>query len=339
MKKTAFLLALGIIVFMVDLQASVKISFRLSGTYGYLMERAGDIDEARRGMESQLFNMNQQDRLTTTFNWKKPSRMNDFRAELLFRITRNFGISIGSGYILAKNQGSYSVDAYTSMSYDWYGQSLYEITTNTDYSRKYTLSAIPITLDAYFIMPLGKKETFKAFAHAGVGYYFGRLQHNLDMYLTFSSTDTANNMLIYESEETINAQFTEKTNSNSWGYHGGLGLDIKLTRLLSIGAEVYGRHVVFRDWEGSQVAKVEYKNKSWSIWYGERTSEESDTDSAYGNLWTYQAGSSDGNNSYTMMWVWDEEPEGYSFQNVRKSSINLNSYGISISLKLSFSLF
>ena len=112
-----------------------------------------------------------------------------------------------------------------------------------------------------------------------------------------------------------------------------------MTRILSIGAEAYGRRVVFSDWEGSSVAKSEYKYKSWSVWYGDYESEDTGTDSVYGNLWTYQTGCSDEGARYTQMWVLDEEPEGMCVHNVRKSSLNLNSYGVSVSLKLSFNLF
>ena len=182
-KSMVLLMAVGLVVLSGSLHANIKVSFKLSGTYGQLLEGAGDIDEMRRGMESQLLDMNQQDRYTTTFDWKKPSRSNDLRAELVFHITRNFGISVGSGYIFADSPGSYVVDYKYARDYG--NDHHYESNEYADYSQKYSLSAIPITLDAYVFLPIGKKETFTIFAHLGAGYYFGRLQHNMDMDETF----------------------------------------------------------------------------------------------------------------------------------------------------------
>jgi hypothetical protein len=333
----AFLMVICLAVMSGSLWGAVEVSFKLSGSYGSLMDGAGDVEEARKGWESYFFDLNQQDRYTTTFDWKKPKVTNDFRAELMFRITRNFAFSVGSGYISAKNPGSYTMDFNSAEDYgDIYH---YEDHEHANYSQKGTLSAIPITLDAYIFLPIGKKETFTVFAHIGAGYYFGRLRLNLDVDGTMNYIDTTSGELTYQRDSTQNLQMTQKTNSSSLGFQAGLGFDIKLTRFLSIGAEAYGRQVVFRDWEGKMVTKSEYAYKSWSTWGGESEDAHSDTDSTYGNLWTYQSGCSDENNRYTTMWVLDEKPEGECYHNVRKSSINLNSYGVSVSLNLRFKLF
>jgi hypothetical protein len=336
-KLTVFLLVLGFIAMPGYLRSSVEISFKLSGSYGSLMDGAGDVEEARTGWESYLAEVNQLDSYTTTFDWKKPKRTNDFRAELMFRISRNFAVSIGSGYLVAKNTGFYTIEYNASVDYG----NIYHYDNHeyVGYSQKGTLSAIPITLDAYLLIPIGKNEPLTIFAHVGAGYYFSKLRYDLDMDGNTNYEDTTNNELTYKRDVTQSIQTTEKTNSNSWGYHGGLGLDIKLTRFLTIGAEAYGRQVVFKDWEGSLVSKLKSESKSWSIWSGDYENGYDDTDSTYGSLWTYQVGCSDETNPYTMMWVLDEKPEGSCYQNVRKSSINLNSYGVSVSIKLRFNLF
>jgi len=295
-KNIMLLLVMGMALLSGGLWAGVEVSFRLSGTYGHLVDGAGDVEEARKGWESNCFDLNQQDRYTTTFDWKTPKRSNDFRAEIMFRITRNFAVSIGSGYIFVKNQGSFAVDYDRTNNFgDSYNS---ENHSSEIYSPKGTLSAVPITLDAYLFLPIGKKETFTFFAHAGAGYYSGKLDFNLDVDGTSNSTETTAGELIYQRDSTQTLQMIQKTDSNSFGFHAGLGLDIKLTRTLSIGAEAYGRQVVFRNWEGSNVMNLETKSKSWSIWYGDSEHEYSDTDSTYGNLWTYQSGSSDENNHY-----------------------------------------
>ena len=339
-KNTIFLLAvMGVAVMSAApgrLWAKIELSFKLSGSYGQLVDGAGDVEEARKGMESYFFDLNQMDEYTTTFDWKTPKKTNDFRAELMFRFTRNFALSVGSGYLTAKNPASYTIDYNIEEDYEDYGGSYhFEGHDYTVYSQQGTLSAIPITLDAYVLMPIGKRETFMVFAHVGVGYYFGKLLLNLDMDSTSEFEETTSGKLTYQGESTNNVQMTQKTSSNAFGYHAGIGFDIKLTRFFALGAEAYGRQVVFRNWEGSSVTHSDYWSKHWSEWGGDVEHSYSNTESTFGNLWTYETGCT-GENRYTMMWVLDEEPEGKCTHNARKSSINLNSYGITLSLKLRF---
>jgi hypothetical protein len=327
------------------LWAKVEVRFKLSGTYTYLMEKAGDIDEARRGLRSQLQDMNQMDGYTSTFDWKEPTWSKDLRAELLFRITRNFGLSIGSGYILAENPRSYALDIhyvedYDGMYYSPYG-SVYQSKVDevAEVSQKYTLSAIPLTLDVYFILPLNKNETVTVFAHIGGGFYFGRLRQNVDMNGTYRYEERESNEIVFFRETVYEQRMTDKSRDSAFGYQGGLGFDVKLTEALSISGELFGRQVVFRDWEGSHVLKSESTQTIWTPWSGETVREYEYTDSAYGNLWTYGVDCSEHYNPYTVVQILDEEPEHECYRNVRKSSINLNSYGFAVSLNLRFKLF
>jgi hypothetical protein len=331
------LLVLGLPLSSGALWGSVEVSFRLSGSLGYLQDGAGDIDKTRRGMETVINTLYQDERYSTSFSWEKPSKSNDFRAEIVFRLSKIIGISIGSGYISAKNNGNYSIDYSNAREY---GNNIFEEDNqNIDYSRSYDVSSIPLTFDTYLYFPIGKRETFKIFAHAGVGYYFGRLKHTINLDGTFIKKTSVNGELQSEDEDSANSQFIEKTNSRSWGIHGGFGLDVKLTRLLSIGAEVYGRRVNFRDWEGGQVAKYQYNRSYWSTWGGQSTSEDTYTDSSYGKMWTFEVDLANGEDSYAVMAVRDEEPDSNYYKKARMSAINLNSYGFTVSVKLSFDLF
>jgi hypothetical protein len=323
------------------LWAGVEVSFKLSGSFlGYLQDGGGDIDQVRRGIEANLTDLDQYLFYTTSFNWEKPDRASDFRVELMFKISRNFGISIGSGYLFVKNQGAYAIGYYSEENFEWYySDYYYQDQEDCDYTRKYSVSAVPITVDTYFFLPLGKKKIFNIFAHVGAGYYFGKMEHTLGLDDTYRFLTEENGSTSHTSEGVLSGTLTERTNSRSWGYHGGLGLDIGMARFISFGAEVYGRHVEFKDWEGSQVVTGTQKGKYWSEYYGEGTVDETETDSAFGNLWTYGVDGVNENSTYTMMWVSDERPEGSWLKDVRKSSINLSSYGLSVSLKLSFNLF
>jgi len=115
--------------------------------------------------------------------------------------------------------------------------------------RRYSVSAIPITTDAYFFLPLGKSARVSVFGHMGAGYYFGKLRHAMSAHEVYKHKDFQNNVLDYRSEGTIESKHTEKPHARSWGYHEGLGLDLRVTSFISLGAEIFGRHVALKNWK------------------------------------------------------------------------------------------
>jgi hypothetical protein len=124
-----------------------------------------------------------------------------------------------------------------------------------------------------------------------------------------------------------------------FGFHGGLGMEMKLLSFVSLSVEFFGRYVNFKNWEGHGSYSWDEAYQYWYQWSGWQEHTYSDIETEYGSLWTYDIHDEDGNRDFTVMNLLEEEPDGSYIRNARKASVNLNSYGLSLSVQFHFDLF
>ena len=70
----------------------MKISFKISGGYGYLLDGAGDLNRVRQGTEDAVKYLGRQDSYSTSFNWKKSSMQPNFKADIILNFSRHFSL-------------------------------------------------------------------------------------------------------------------------------------------------------------------------------------------------------------------------------------------------------
>jgi hypothetical protein len=316
----------------------IKLSFRISGGLGYLLNGAGDLDRVRQGV-SDLLSLwaENQTGVLTNFNWRRPAMQQDFRASLVIAFSRHFGIGIGSGLLVAPNRGNYSLNETYEWSYPNSSTS-YKEQDQTDISRDYRVQAVPIDLDLYAFFPLGMSGKWSLVAHAGVGYYFGRLTHTFTGQEAYDYTawnqGTSQSTLAFQG--TYSSVITETARSQAWGFKAGLGLEMKMASFLSLGAEVLGRLVSFTDWKGE--ASSDWNSDGSYSYAGETLYNYSyaDSDLLKGTFWTVESHDRDSGKRFATMAMLKEEPEVGRDQSAGKSRINLNTLGLSLSLRFFF---
>lgn len=312
----------------------VGLSLKLSAGAGYLLNGMGDLNDYRLGRQSWAERLNQEPGYSSALNWGRPSFVPDLSADFIVRIGSRFGFGFGTGFVQGQSNGIHSV-TYSEQGNDWWSGEPYEETgrMTTDYS--FELTAMPVTFDLYFFQPLKSSGKISLFAHAGVGYYFGKLKKSTDQH-SESTTDYFGYMYIDESDGNIN----EEAKNQAWGFHGGLGLEFKISRAISLCSEVFARYVEFDDWGGDAQYSYRYSFKAGDDIGGwdEQSSEESS--SWKGSMWTYKvySGSSYDVTS-TNMFIFPEKPQDSDFKDVRKTALNLNAFGIVFSVKFQFDLF
>lgn len=310
----------------------IRISLKFSGNYGYLFNGAGDLNKNREGLEAAMSDMGKSELYSSTFDWKRLSMLPDWKVDLIINITPKIGIGIGSGFITASNKGKYSLSRSYSLSWeDWTDTGEGKLNVDEDYK----ITAIPLNLDVYFFQPIGKSDKFTFFGHAGFGYYFGKLTHVRKEDGSDKDEEFFDNELMHKVESDYNNTRNEEMKCNSLGFHGGLGLEMKISSVISLGAALFGTYVNFKDWEGDASSSWKSTGKygdpsgGWHEW--SRSGEDEDE---YGQLWSHYYRSEDQNKDYVTMMFEKEKPT--RFKNVRKSSINLNRVGLSFSVKFYF---
>jgi len=308
----------------------MSIGLKLSGGAAFLSDGAGDLEKYRTGKMNYADYLRNDYDYTTTFNWKKLSLIPDFNAEIIFNITPNFGIGIGSGVINATSKGDYSYDKIWGPYYYWWGD--YTETYTYKYTQNYKVQAIPITLNLYYFAPLGNSLNFYIFG--GIGYYMGKLTHDLKYDYTYFYEDESwwywNEQEDYKYSETAK----EVSKQNKVGFKGGLGFEMNMGPSVSLGLEVFGRFVNFNNWVGDLSSSWTAHDRHWHEYYGWwYDSTWSGSDNEHGLLWIY-----DGSHGNKEMYISVDRPDWSGISNVRPAAINLNAFGASISVRFHFDL-
>jgi hypothetical protein len=214
MKKSAWVIALVLLL----ASSGYSLSFSLKVTGGAAYVTSGDYNSGIDGIN----NYYAAGFSNVSSKFSKLQLGLDFHVEFMVDITRNFGLGLGVGTL----QVSHAKD---TVDYDWPFLSWTFHNTETQTLR---VSAIPITLNAYVRVPLAGLN-FRVFA--GVGYYFGTMK--------FNRTFQSDFLLI---GETVAFQ----ANKNTFGFQGGLGLEITLGGGFSFILDISGRYARLSDIQG-----------------------------------------------------------------------------------------
>lgn len=319
-------------------KSGIGLNLSLSGGMGYFLDGGGDLELTRQGRENyttDIAALTGFATATSTFNWNKLSFSPNFNVDLFLTISPNLGIGFGSGYITASSKGDYSFSIGQENIPEWWGS--YDILQNIERSRDYKITAIPLNVNLYLFLPM---NSIVLSAKAGVGYYLGKMKHDDIFTYTENYEDVSWYYLNWKYIWTIEGTTIEEATCKAIGLNGSLGLDFKLSPNISFGAEVFGRLVNFKNWQGDCTYTETDTFKEWIEGFGWfpddiiKTSE-----SGSGTLWHYKSKIDLTNATYDYMWLEESKPSDPDYSDIREAAINLNALGIQLSLKFHFDLF
>jgi hypothetical protein len=202
------------------------------------------------------------------------------------------------------------------------------------------LIVIPVTCDLYFFIPAGKKA--ELFVKAGIGYYWGTLKYN-EAYLRdykyqadyYGSDDTF--WYSWIDNYTENGNRTYEAKCKELGYQAGIGLDLKLSSLVSLVVEGNYRYVNFKDWSGNGSESLSWTEESGRSDLGTTTTSANESDSWSGKVWYYELYDSGLNKQYKRIFLHEEAPQASDLiKNVRQAEINLNGFSFRAGIKITF---
>lgn len=180
--------------------------------------------------------------------------------EVIFRPLKNVGMGIGLGYMRRGWDSSAELTYYYG---DALGSERIEISSKTD------INVFPITLSVIFSVPY---KFLKGNLFAGGGIYYANVKFDMDSIYSWPKfPDKENYRHNYSSQLT--------THSEGVGFHGGIGLEIKVFSHLSISIDALMRSVKLGDIKGELkwneiVEWSGYKSensgaeKDMTLWFG-----------------------------------------------------------------------
>lgn len=209
--------AIGVIVLCLSLSAlGLADGFSLKATGGLSLLMGGNYNDAVAGLNAQLA----AEATTVSSTLEKLSLGMTLEGELIYQFTENVGIGVGSGFISASNDSTRGGNV-----------GIFDFTQTL----RPTVTAIPVTLNLHFFLPLGPRANLHLFA--GPGVYFSTIKLD-DQYsvplLTWNSTGAF-----------------RPESKTAFGVQGGLGLELGITPRLYLVVDAQGRWVNISDLVGT----------------------------------------------------------------------------------------
>jgi opacity protein-like surface antigen len=215
----------------------------------------------------------------------------DFEGEFIIELPKNFAVGIGFGYMVRSGDDTTEI-------------SLYGVSESIGIETKFT--AVPITLNGYFNLPLGAKT--KAYVKAGVGYYIGKGTYFVRQEARILGLPPA-----WQEDE-------GDASSNAFGFQGGAGIEFNLSESVALFFETSARYASLKNWEGQN---------RYNDYLGASESESVD--------WYFAEEYDDTTRQwYKTVQIVDEEPSGDGYRGVRKAEISYSGVVLRLGIKITF---
>jgi len=199
-------------------QGASKLSIRLYGGYSHIV--AADVNDGSRFYFDLIEYYAAQGTGTVEGSYNPLHGGYSFGADLIYQISPAIGIGVGAGYM--RN----STDSLATFIDD---------PLEVDILSGATITAIPIRLGLFFAFPLGGKLSLTA--NAGAAYYAGL---KLD----------AMQGLDYADGSWLHMDLADsRRGSADIGFHGGLGVEYKLSPMMGFFVEVLGRYASLKNFD------------------------------------------------------------------------------------------
>jgi opacity protein-like surface antigen len=215
----------------------------------------------------------------------------DFEAEFILELPKNFAIGIGIGYMVRSGDDTSEI-------------SLFAVSESIGIETRFT--AVPITLNGYFNLPLGAKS--KAYVKAGVGYYIGKSTYFVRQEARILGLPPA-----WQEDE-------GDASSNAFGFQGGVGIEFNLSDSVALFFETVGRYANLKNWKGQN---------RYNDYLGFSQSESVD--------WYYAEEFDDTTQKwYRTVQITEEAPSGSYYRNVRSGEVSYTGVVLRLGIKITF---
>ncbi len=160
----------------------------------------------------------------------------DLEGEFRVQVRPRFALALGSGYLSGSNHSDFQTVGTFPFSGDW-SPSLFEFVVEP------RIRTIPLKLGLYYSLPLVSRVEF--LLNGGIGLYFSK------------ASLVKINRIHYLAEPTIPEEpeiyDQYDVRGNGLGFHGGVGLEYRLTRSVFLVLDAQGRYARIRRLSGSRV--------------------------------------------------------------------------------------
>ena len=259
-----------------------RFAFRLYGGLNYL--GGGDLNKSLEGWSGVYGYAWSLIGFSTADEFKNAGLGMNFGGDFVFQFNPSLGVGLGVGYLQASSTSELT---YTHV-----------LPAVPDIVETYEVraSAIPIKASFYYFLPSSGPVGVNV--HAGAGYYLAMAYARYHFALL---SDWSQNVY-------------DNLPGGGIGFHGGLGLEFKLSPMVGIFAEAQGRYAAFANFEGDEVYTDSFGTSITNT----------------GEAWTLDVSGS--GRTFTISVIDATQPSGSGISNVHPTKVDFSGFSLVVGL-------
>lgn len=329
MRKKIFLLAVGICCL---LEAATAREFALKLSAGGSWVDGGDLNASIAGWR-RYFQDRQSPHFSAAYRLEEMHGFPEVSAELMGYLSSRWSVGIEAlwqrqqtkGDILGRLKKDETTPLLPS------GTMTVSLEESSFKKASFTLESIPVMITVDYSLPVTEK--FWLDFGFGGGMAWSKLVYGEDYEYDFDYTrEELAPGVSFQYVERFNSAggYKEKTRSRGLCLAGGLALRFKLSSSFFLVAELFGRWIDLKSWEGEKTESFEWR-QIWGPWgaFSERGESE---EIFQGRLWRVDVRSEKTGSSYPRLVFSEEKPASSTYLSSRPARINLSGPGLRIGL-------
>jgi hypothetical protein len=313
---------------------SAAFEFSLKASGGWAWVGGGDLNESIAGWK-RYYQDRQSPSFSASYGLKEMHGCLEGSAEAVAHLSSCWSASVAVGLIEQRRNGQIRTRLAVQQTDAIFpsGSATVDLEETTDQYPAFSLETIPVTLTITYSLRLGEKSWLDL--GGGAGAYWSKLVYQEDYEYAFDYTEeklTPGASIQYVDRFSSSGKYKEETKSRGFGLHGRVGLNLKLSASIFLTAELFGRWVEFKSWEGEKTDAYEW-SQTWGLWgaFSERGEEE---ETVAGRLWRVDLHGSETGGSYPRLIFSDVQPSSSSYLSVKPARLNLSGVGLRIGIGL-----
>lgn len=313
---------------------SAAFEFSLKASGGWSLVDGGDLNESIAGWQ-RYYQDRESPFFSASYSLKEMHGCLEGSAEAVVHLSSRWSAGVGVGLIEQRRNGQIQTRLAVHQTNPMLpsGSATVDLEETTDQHPGFSLETIPVTFTVTYSLGLGEKSWLDLGGGAGV--YWSKLVYQEDYEYAFDYTEeklTPGASVQYVDRFSSSGKYREETRSRGLGLHGRIALNLKISASIFLTAELFGRWVELKNWEGKKTDAYEWR-QTWGLWgaFSETGEEE---ESVTGRLWRVDLRSSETGGSYPRLIFSDVQPASASYLSVKPARLNLSGIGLRIGLGL-----